>query len=517
MVILSAKQIHDWDAYTIANKPISSADLMETAATRCLQWLQQNNFLRQPFHIFCGKGNNGGDGLAIARLLSNKGFKVFVCIIEPGQKGTEDFQTNLARLHQTEASIYYIQSPEHFPTIPKNHVIIDALFGTGLNRPLTGLPAALVAHINTFSVPVIAIDMPSGLLADSTSVGYPIINAIHTLSFECLKMAFMMAENEPYTGQVHILDIGLLTNFLTGISYEAVLIEEDMIKTMYRPRQQFSHKGTFGHAALIGGSYGFMGAASLSANACLRAGVGKLTCHIPECGYIIMQLSAPEAMARVEAGASYIESLSAIDKYDAVGIGPGIGVYDSHARLLENVFSLYHKPMVIDADALNVLARNAALLTKITAFSLLTPHPAEFDRLFGKSDDDFARMRLARQKAKELQLIIVLKGHRSFVAMPGGNCFFNSTGNPGMATGGSGDVLTGILTALLAQHYPPAQAALLGVYLHGLAGDIAAADLTEEAMIAGDITQHLGNAFRQLKTESYSENSSHSPISVNNY
>jgi len=219
MVVLSAEQIRAWDEYTMQHEPIASIDLMERAASSCYQSLHKNQYLPNSFAIFCGKGNNGGDGLAIARLLSNKGFKVFVCIIEPGQKGTDDFQTNLARLHQTEASIYYIQSPEHFPTIPKNHVIIDALFGTGLNRPLTGLPAALVAHINTFSVPVIAIDMPSGLLADSTSVGYPIINAIHTLSFECLKMAFMMAENEPYTGQVHILDIGLLTNFLTGIKF----------------------------------------------------------------------------------------------------------------------------------------------------------------------------------------------------------------------------------------------------------------------------------------------------------
>jgi len=501
MLILSAKQIHDWDAYTILNKPISSVDLMETAATRCLQWLQQNNFLRQSFHIFCGKGNNGGDGLAIARLLSNKGFKVFVCIIELGQKGTDDFQANLALLHQTDVSIYYIQSPGHFPIIPQTHIIIDALFGTGLNRPLTGLPAELVAHINTFPNPVIAIDMPSGLLADSTSMGYPVIRAVHTLSFECLKMAFMMAENEPYTGQVHVLDIGLLPNYLSGISYEAALVEEDIIKAMYRPRQKFSHKGTFGHAALISGSYGFMGAASLSANACLRAGVGKLTCHIPACGYTIMQVSVPEAMTRVEAGDHYIESISsAAEQYDAIGIGPGIGVYDGHAGLLDKVFSSFSKPMVIDADALNVLARNAGLFPKITAFSILTPHPGEFDRLFGKSENDFARMRLAQQKAKELQLIIVLKGHRSFVAMPGGNSFFNSTGNPGMATGGSGDVLTGILTALLAQRYPPEQAALLGVYLHGLAGDIAAASLTEEAMIAGDITQHLGNAFRQLKT-----------------
>jgi ADP-dependent NAD(P)H-hydrate dehydratase / NAD(P)H-hydrate epimerase len=499
MLILSAKQIHDWDLYTIKNKPISSVDLMETAAARCFQWLQQNGFSHQPFHIFCGKGNNGGDGLAIARMLCNKGIKVHVCIIEMGQKGTDDFQANLARLHQTDASIYYIQSADHFPAIPKTHIIIDALFGTGLNRPLAGLPADLVVYINTFSNPVIAIDIPSGLLADSSSKGYSIIKAAHTLSFQCLKMAFMMAENELFTGHVQVLDIGLLSNYLSDINYDALLVEEEIIKAMYRPRQLFSHKGTFGHAAIVAGSYGFMGAATLAANACLRAGAGKLTCHIPACGYNIMQIAAPEAMAKTAQQPNYIESLPGMNVYDAVGIGPGIGQYDSHAQLLQTFFSSYKKPVVIDADALNTLAKHTNLLAAITPFSILTPHPAEFDRLFGKMDNDFARMRLAQQKAKELQLIIVLKGHRTLIAMPGGICFFNCTGNPGMATGGSGDVLTGILTSLLAQHYPPEQAALLGVYLHGLAGDYAAARLTEEAMIASDISLHVSDAFRQLK------------------
>ncbi|MFT3935000.1 MAG: NAD(P)H-hydrate dehydratase [Chitinophagaceae bacterium] len=498
MLILSSKQIHDWDNYTIQNKPISSLDLMETASTRCLQWLQQNNFLQHPYYIFCGKGNNGGDGLALARLLSTKGLKVVVCIIEMGQKGTEDFQANLARLHQTDVTIQYIQSADHFPIIPKSNTVVDALFGTGLNRRLDGLAAALVEYINTLPNPVIAIDMPSGLLADNTSKGYPIITAGFTLSFQCLKMAFMMAENEAHTGKVQVLDIGLLNDFLRDVTYEAVLVEEEIIKALYRPRPQFSHKGSFGHAAIIAGSYGFMGAATLSANACLRAGVGKLTCHIPVCGYNIMQIAAPEAMSKTETGDKYIETIADLDAYDAVGIGPGLGVFESHLPLLQKVFTNFKQPMVIDADALNVLAKHPHLLEDIAPFSIITPHPTEFDRLFGKSANDFARMRTAQQKAKEHQIIIVLKGHRSFIAMPGGNSFFNSTGNPGMATGGSGDVLTGILTALLAQQYPPEQAALLGVYVHGLAGDYAAMAQSQEAMIASDISQHLGAAFQQI-------------------
>ncbi len=499
MLILTAKQIHDWDNYTIGNKHIQSIDLMETAASRCCQWLLQNGFQQQSFHIFCGKGNNGGDGLAIARMLATKGSKVSVHIIEMGQQGTADFQANLAALHQTEATVCYIQSADHFPIVSKSHIIIDALFGTGLNRPLQQLPAALVDHINSFSNTVIAIDMPSGLLADESSKGFAIVKAMHTLSFQCLKMAFLMPENQVYTGHAQVLDIGLLNGYLSEIHYDALLVEEEIIKAMYRPRQAFSHKGNYGYAALVAGSYGFMGAAALAANACLRAGVGKLTCHIPSCGYEIMQLAAPEAMSKTE-GETYIETLSLSSKYDAIGIGPGMGIQDSHASLFDIFFSTYKKPVVIDADALNILAQQPGLLEKITAFSILTPHPAEFDRLFGNSDNDIQRMRLARAKAKALQLIIVLKGHRTLIAMPGGNCFFNSTGNPGMATGGSGDTLTGILTALLAQQYPPEQAALLGVYIHGLAGDFAAAKHTEEAMLASDIYAHLGDAFRQLKS-----------------
>jgi ADP-dependent NAD(P)H-hydrate dehydratase / NAD(P)H-hydrate epimerase len=502
MVILTAQQLHDWDAYTIRSKPISSVDLMEIAATRCVQWLIKHGYSQQALTIFCGKGNNGGDGLAIARLLSAKGCRVMVYIIERGQKGTHDFQANLVRLHEAGLPVAYIQSPGHFPVIPKNHIIIDAMFGTGLNRPLEGLEAALVNHINISACPVVAIDIPSGLLADESSLGFAVVKAMHTLSFQCLKMAFLMAENELYTGDVQVLEIGLLPEYLSNISYEAVLVEHEIISALYRPRQRFSHKGSFGHAALVAGSKGFMGAATLAANACLRTGTGKLTCHIPACGYSIMQIAAPEAMSAVAPGMDYIECLPDVSTYQALGIGPGIGVYDSHAALLESLFQGYKKTMVIDADALTLLSKRPALLSALPAFTLLTPHPAEFDRLFGKSANDFARMRMAKQKAQALRIIIVLKGHRTFIAMPGGSGFFNSTGNAGMAKGGSGDVLTGMLTALLAQQYPPEQAALLGVYLHGMAGDFAAAALTQEAMVAGDIAHYLGAAFRHLQQKS---------------
>lgn len=475
---------------------------METAATRCVQWLWQKALPHQVIAVFCGKGNNGGDGLAIARLLAVRGRKVSVYILEAGQKGTDDFQENLARLHQATAEIVYLQSPEHFPALAPGTLIVDALFGTGLNRRLEGLAAALVERMNSYAADIIAIDMPSGMLADGSSKGFPVVTATHTLSFQCMKLAFMMPENEASIGIIHILEIGLLPGFLQQTSSDTLLLDFDLVRAIYKPRKRFSHKGNFGHALLVAGSQGFMGAAVLAAGACLRAGVGKLTSLAPECGYTIMQTSVPEAMCLVS-GESEIESIpDDLAQFKAIGIGPGIGTDEKHLQWIEQLLNEYRKPLVADADALNTLAKHPALLAKLPPFSIITPHPTEFDRLFGQQSDDFARVAMARKKAAELGIIIILKGHHTLIAMPGGNAFFNSTGNPGMATGGSGDVLSGILTALLAQQYAPEQAALLGVFLHGLAGDCAAKRESEEAMIAGDITRNLGAAFMQLRVPS---------------
>jgi NAD(P)H-hydrate epimerase len=277
-----------------------------------------------------------------------------------------------------------------------------------------------------------------------------------------------------------------------------MMVDQQLAHDMLRPRMKFSHKGDYGHAALITGSNGFMGASILCANACLRSGVGKLTCHIPSSGNTIMQVSAPEAMSKVEKGDDYIKSLSSLEKYDAVGIGPGLGLHDSHTSLLASLFKDFRKPVVVDADGLNVLSKSIHLLKNIPAFSILTPHAREFERLFGANETDFDKIDVALQKAKEFNIVIVLKGAYTFIATPGGMGYFNSSGNPGMATGGTGDVLTGLITGLLCQGYPPEHAALLGVFVHGLAGDLASAELSQEAMIAGDVIGYLGKAFRVI-------------------
>jgi ADP-dependent NAD(P)H-hydrate dehydratase / NAD(P)H-hydrate epimerase len=492
MQIFATEQIRAWDEYTITHEPIASINLMERAATACFDWLLQSNYKNRSFSIFCGKGNNGGDGLAIARMLAQTNHQVTVYILEFGHKGTDDFQINLARLHETSATIKFVSSEATLYPISAEDILIDALLGSGLNRPLEGLTASLVQHINQSGNEIIAIDIPSGLFVDRSSKDNIVIHAQHTLSFQCYKPAFLVKENATAIGQVHILDIGLHPGYLQTAVPTFHLTDAALISTILQPRNNFSHKGDYGHACIIAGSYGMMGAAVLAARACLRSGVGKLTCHVPAVGYTIMQTSVPEAMCQVDE-----EQHSGLDKYNVIGIGPGLG--KQPASLLQSVFAQNHHPMVIDADALNILSEEQSLLKKIPAGSVLTPHPKEFERLFGKTGNDFERLHLALQKAAEYGLHIVLKGRYTFIATPDGKGYFNSTGNPGMGTGGTGDVLTGVITGLLAQQYSPLHAALAGVYLHGLAGDLAVALTSQPSLIASDLIEYLGQAYAQFK------------------
>lgn len=501
MKILNGEQIRQWDHYTIEQEPVSSIELMERAAGKCVDWIEEKNLLQYPFRIFCGKGNNGGDGLAIARMLLQKQCMVTVHILEFGHLGTEDFQSNLKRLHQEKVTdIYFIQGEENFPELSENEIVIDALFGSGLNRPLEGITAKLVEHINNSGCKVIAVDVPSGLPVDHAIKGKAIIRANHTLTFQVYKLAFLLPENGAFVGEVHVLDIGLHPEFYRFVESCYELTDEKMISKIYKARKPFAHKGNFGHALLVTGSYGKMGAAVLCAKACLRAGAGLTTCHVPKCGYEIVQTAVPEAMAMVDFNSSFLTNIDEdLTKYSCIGLGPGIGTASETKRLLEVIFNVYRKPTVLDADALNIISSEKKLLNKIPPNSILTPHPKEFERLFGKTENDYDRMKLAQEKSQELNVLIALKGHHTFVATPDGKGYFNNTGNAGMAKGGSGDVLTGILTALVCQGYNSIDASVLGVHLHGLAGDIAADKCSMEAMIAGDIIDNLGQAFLSIR------------------
>ena len=412
------------------------------------------------------------------------------------------FRTNLARLHQYPGiSIRFIQTEENFHALTSDDIIIDALFGSGLNRGLEGVTANLVQHINNSGCTIISIDIPSGLFTDKSSKGQAVIKANHTLSFQCYKLAFLMAENSTFVGELHILDIGLHPDFYPTVSSKYELTDAALIRSIYKPRNKFGHKGNFGHALIVAGSYGKIGAAVLSARACLRSGAGLLSCHIPKCGYDIMQTALPEAMVMTDFNSSFNTKLDDDPaKYEAIGIGPGIGTASETKMMLREILGSCKRPLVLDADALNIIASQKDLLKFIPAGSILTPHPKEFERLFGETENEFERIELALQKAKELNLVIVVKGHHTLIATPNGKAFFNSTGNAGMATAGSGDALTGILTGLLAQGYVSVEAAILGVFIHGLAGDIAAKKISMEAMIAGDIIDCLPEAFLHLSS-----------------
>lgn len=494
MKIFSAKQIKEWDLFTIREQNIVSIELMERAAIACFDWLIKNNLTNRPIKVFCGKGNNGGDGLALVRILLENKIPVTAYILETGKPGTGDFQINLQRLHHLTNDIHFLQSEYFFPLIEKNDLVIDAMFGTGLNKPLDGNARLLAEHINKCKAMVVSMDVPSGLFIDKNTKGETAIHATHTLSFQQLKLAFLMPENNLFTGDLHLLNIGLSEKFetLENACYETT--DPYIIEQIIRPLNKFAHKGNLGHAALFTGSFGMMGAGVLAARACLYSGVGKLTCHIPICGYHILQTSVPEAMCHV-AGEEHLETLELTATYNAIGIGPGIGVKKETQQLLKNLLRKVSVPLVLDADALNMLAADRELLNLIPKGSVITPHIKEFERLFGSVENDFQRLEIALNKAAELNIYIVLKGHYTAIITPANKIYFNTTGNAGMAKAGMGDVLTGMITGFLSQQYSLPEAAMLAVYLHGLAGDIASAKFSPQAMQASYLLDCISKAW----------------------
>ncbi|MHB1922275.1 MAG: NAD(P)H-hydrate dehydratase [Chitinophagaceae bacterium] len=506
MKIFSAEQIKQADLFTQAHEPVEGIELMERAARECSSWIKKKYPFKSPIYIFCGMGNNGGDGLALARLLFQEGYPIHPYIIFHRAEFSIESQINKNRLEQLMGiPIEVIHSPEDFPSpIPVQAILADALLGTGLRRPVEGLLKVVIEKMNEANRIIISLDMPSGLFADQSSIYNTVIQANHTLSFELFKMAFLFAENSHFTGDVHLLTIGIHPDFLKNTNTPFHLTDAPLIASIYKKRSPFANKGNFGHALLIAGSQGKMGAAVLSASGCLRSGVGLLTCYIPEVGYDIIQTSVPEAMCRVykpdesDPLPQFKSLLPLKGKYKSIGIGPGIGTHSQMIQLLEFILSEYSQPMVLDADALNIISLHPKLFEKIPPYSILSPHPKEFERLFGSTQDDFQRLTLLSNKAIQYQICIILKGKYSAVALPDGSCYFNTTGNPGMATGGSGDVLTGILTSLLCQNYSPSHSAILGVYLHGKAGDLAASRGSEESLIASDIPKNLRGAFKHI-------------------
>ncbi|MGG7666379.1 NAD(P)H-hydrate dehydratase [Dyadobacter sp. BHUBP1] len=492
MKIFNVEQIRAMDAYTIAHEPIASIDLMERASQAFVRWFCNQYVNTRPIAVFCGKGNNGGDGLAIARILSGCGYDVQVFIVECTLNATDDFRQNYSRLgsHLTPRRIH---SENDLPQLGNKVVCIDALLGSGLSRPVEGLLSIVIQYLNELPNRLVSVDIASGLYTDQpNNPDDVVVKPKYTVTFQLPKLAFLLPQNAEYVGEWHVVDIGLSSRYMAETSTPYYFTDKFEAEKRIKLRQKFSHKGTFGHAVIVAGSYGKMGAAVLSGKACLRSGVGLLTMHVPACGYEIMQISVPEAMATVDEMEKYISKAPDLSSATGIGIGPGIGQETATVKALEKLLEQAKGPVIIDADALNILSTNRHLLYKLPKNTILTPHPKEFQRLAGESSNEYERLEKAQAFAAKYKIIICLKGANTAVILPNGDVHFNSTGNPGMATGGTGDVLTGVITSLLAQKYDPADAAILGVYQHGLAGDRAAEARGQTALIASDVVEHLG-------------------------
>jgi ADP-dependent NAD(P)H-hydrate dehydratase / NAD(P)H-hydrate epimerase len=502
MLILNQEQLKFADRYTIDNEPIASIDLMERASKACVAEITTH--INGEVLVFCGKGNNGGDGLAITRLLIEHGFTCNAIVVHQSETFSNDALINYNRLKENYPNcITDIHDEKDLETLSfsANSLIIDALFGTGLNKALTGLSAASVNTMNKSNCRIISIDCPSGLYVDKENADDDVVvRSMLTLTFQYPKLSFLFAQNEKYVPAFDILDIGLHPNLESLIQTSNVFVTRGLIKQIVKKRTKFSHKGHYGHALIIAGSDGMKGAALLSTKSCLRSGAGLTTLHSAASVLEALSPYAPEAMSSKDQHQQHVTELPTLEKYTSVGIGPGIGTHPDTVQVLKKLLH-YHNgtPIVLDADALNILSENKTWLSFLPAETILTPHPKEFDRLSEKHHSDFERWLAAKQFAVKHNCILVLKGAYSVVCMPDGSCYFNSSGNAGMAKGGSGDVLTGIITGLLARGYSAPKSALIGVFVHGYAADLAVKHTSMESLLADDVIEHLGKAFSQLE------------------
>lgn len=489
MKIFNSQQIKEWDNFTIKTLGISENDLVQRAATAALTWLQPqlNNYSN--IYIFCGRGNNGADGLALGNLLLRLGYPVSTYRINGNYSESNAF---FAQSISEKNILHTIETSGDFPPIPAQTLVIDALLGIGIKGDLQELYSQLILHLNDSKQTIISLDIASGLPAEEyTEV--TAITATHTLTFEQYKLAHFRAAYQPYNGQVHLLKIGLAEAFVKHTDAQYQLINTSVVQQIIKPRGTFAHKGDFGHAGILAGSYGMMGAAVLSAQGCLSAGVGKLTNIVPKIGYEIMQISVPESMCMVS-GEEYLQQAGDLSNFTAVGIGPGIGSGSNIVNILQEVF-MKKLPTIVDADALNVMAAYPNLFQMLTEDAILTPHPGEFKRMFGEGD----LFSIALDKAQQHYVYIVLKGKYTLIATPAGKGYFIPTGNSGMAKGGMGDVLTGIITGLRAQGYSSEESCILGCYLHGLAGDLAALGLSTSSMQARDVVKFMSEAWQLIQ------------------
>ena len=507
MKILNVQQMKLADQATIKNEPISSIDLMERAAYRCVQWLEEQDIEDKEIHIFCGMGNNGGDGLVIARYLYEDDYMTGTFVVHFSDTMSDDFVTNYQRAEATGIHPVSVHSLDDFPVIKKEDIVIDAIFGIGLNKPPKGIAKDVISYINKAGAKVFSIDVPSGLYIDKpTETKQVVVESTVTLTFQTPKLAFLLPENGDYIKDFVTIDIGLDEKFLKEIPVNYHFTTSNAVESFFKYRTRFSHKGSFGHALIIGGSFGKIGAAVLASKAALKVGSGLVTAYIPKCGYTILQTAIPEVMVEVDA-ADQLEFFNFKVNPTVIGVGVGMGTSDKTAKAFGKFLKENKIPLVIDADALNILSNNKVFLESLPMDTILTPHPKELERLIGKWKNDYDKLEKIALFSKKHNCIIVLKGANTVIVRKD-QFYFNSTGNPALATAGTGDVLTGIITGLLAQAYTPLQAALFGVFIHGRTANFSGSLGYMEAFTASDIINFLPDAINSIFE--FEEKSDHS-------
>lgn len=508
MKIFEVEQIREIDQYTIQNEPVSALDLMERAAAAFAHEIKERFPREMPVHVFAGPGDNGGDALAVARLLQDAGFaSVCTYLFNPGGRLSPSCAANREFLRSRTSKRQFVEVEKgvrfDLPYINGEMLVVDGLFGTGLSRPLGGAFAAIVKFLNHTGATIVSIDLPSGLMAEDNTDNDPehIVRASYTFTFQHPKLCFFFPETAAFLGKWEVLDIRLSPEAIRILDTPYSLVEREELKALVRPLSRFAHKGTQGHGLLVSGSRGMAGAALLSAGGALRSGLGKLTVHTPGANVAVLQAGRPEAVLSVDPSESCFSCVPEVEMYNAVAVGPGLGLEEETAEALADLLAAMPrgKPLVVDADGLNLIARRLPLLRKLPPGTILTPHPKELERILGDCQNAYARLQMARELAQATHVLIVLKGAYTATIFPDRSVHFNTTGNPGMATAGSGDVLTGVLLSLLAQGYAPREAALLGVYLHGLAGDLAAREVGMRGMTASDLVRFLPRAWEELE------------------
>ncbi len=497
MKILSAEQIREVDAKTIAYEKISSLELMKRAANAFFDWfIEHYNDKSQPVIIISGVGNNGGDGLVVARLLAKSGFHVKVWVAEYNKKYSEDRAHNFRRAKVENIPQKIITSEKDIPDFSDSGIIIDAIFGTGLSRDVTGVTRKLIDRINESGKTVISIDVPSGLFLDKKTEFA--VQASETVTFQIPKLALFLPGNHHFVGNVSVVSIGLNEQAIEEAVSSTFFINKKVIKSKLKPLSKFAHKGTQGHALIVGGSLGKSGAVCLASKAALKIGCGLVTAYVPKCATAIVPAVCPEAMVLEDVSENYITNISFDLMPDAVGIGVGFGKNSETTEALHHFLQHNHSPFVVDADGLNILSENKTWLELLPPKTILTPHPKELARLIGEWNDDFEKIEKVKKFSLNYNVIVLVKGAYTLV-VDGEKIYVNSSGSPALATAGSGDVLTGIITGLLAQSYSPLDAACIGVFVHGFTAEISHKTIHPRSFVASDIIENIGNAYFEIE------------------